>query len=89
MRTPPGPYIGGRSGPSWLEGWAHIIARESSAAPKCIVYASCAMRHVRTLCVSGVPPATRQIPVTEGLRSSRDVLTFSLDMLSVAPVFCP
>ena len=34
MRTPPGPYIGGRSGPSWLEGWAHIIARESSAAPK-------------------------------------------------------
>ena len=36
MRTSPEPYIGGRSGPSWLEGWAHIIARESSAAPECM-----------------------------------------------------
>ena len=44
MRTPPEPYIGGRSGPSWLEGWAHIIARESSAAPKvykCMRHVSC------------------------------------------------
>ena len=47
MRTPPEPYIGGRSGPSWLEGWAHIIARESSAAPK--VYRYMYMRHAEFL----------------------------------------
>ena len=69
MRTPPEPYIGGRSGPSWLEGWAYIIARESSTAPKVS----------SIICESGVLPFAARPASREGRLMPLGVLTKSAE----------